>query len=371
MAGQFNPFSKSNTPNFNPFYSGAAADMLEVQRRQAIADALSKKAIDPISYDQRGAISPYQGLAKALEGVLADQQSIKATDLARALSDKQTQAMVEAFGGNGGNSGGSYGGMVPKLTGDPQKDMIIYSTNPENYMKGVIDYNKPGSVQVDPNTGSKYVSELDPSGKVTIRNLDGSPQPQPPMGSGGVGGAAPQIPEGLTPKASAEYQNTWAKNQAEANIKRAEDEKTKGTKASEMMRIIGEAKKELPNATGSGVGALYAEGKKFVGESDAQTQADRKLELYSGWLVSNVPRMEGPQSNFDVMNYQKMAADVGNRSLPIEDRMAALQGLELLQQKYAGGAPAAPSAPQAGVIEDGYRFKGGNPANPNSWEKVQ
>lgn len=30
-----------------------------------------------------------------------------------------------------------------------------------------------------------------------------------------------------------------------------------------------------------------------------------------------------------------------------------------------------PEAPQPGQIEDGYRFKGGNPADPNSWERVQ
>ena len=38
----------------------------------------------------------------------------------------------------------------------------------------------------------------------------------------------------------------------------------------------------------------------------------------------------------------------------------------------AGGAPGKPSGPPApGAVEDGYRFKGGNPGDQSSWEKVQ
>jgi hypothetical protein len=39
------------------------------------------------------------------------------------------------------------------------------------------------------------------------------------------------------------------------------------------------------------------------------------------------------------------------------------------QQVKAGGA-AAPPAPAKGAVQNGYRFKGGNPADRNSWEKV-
>jgi hypothetical protein len=34
-------------------------------------------------------------------------------------------------------------------------------------------------------------------------------------------------------------------------------------------------------------------------------------------------------------------------------------------------APATPQAPEAGTVMQGYRFNGGNPADPKSWTKVQ
>ena len=116
----------------------------------------------------------------------------------------------------------------------------------------------------------------------------------------------------------------------------AETEASKKTeKAANVADLANEANMLLDKASGSYGGAAVSFGKRAVGYSDETTQANKRLALISGWMVSNVPRMEGPQSNFDVQNYQKMAADVGDVTIPIEDRKAALATLLDLQRKYS------------------------------------
>lgn len=90
------------------------------------------------------------------------------------------------------------------------------------------------------------------------------------------------------------------------------------------------AEELLPQATGSGVGSVVDAAGRVVGVSSKSAEAAAKLKTLSGWLVSNVPRMEGPQSNVDVQNYQKMAGDIGNDRLTIEERMASLNALKQL-----------------------------------------
>lgn len=89
------------------------------------------------------------------------------------------------------------------------------------------------------------------------------------------------------------------------------------------------------NPTGSGAGALADSVFNFVGQPTKSGDVAQQLEALSGWMVANVPRMEGPQSNVDVLNYQTMAGRVGDRSLPISTRRAALQTILQLQDKYA------------------------------------
>lgn len=125
-------------------------------------------------------------------------------------------------------------------------------------------------------------------------------------------------------------------------------------RAGQLGEGIAEARRLLGNnPTGSAVGAGADMALGWVGGSTQGGRDAASLETLAGWLTANVPRMEGPQSNADVVQYQQMAARVGDRSQPVAARLQALDTLEALQAKYSGlgggsaPPPAAPAAPPA------------------------
>ena len=104
-------------------------------------------------------------------------------------------------------------------------------------------------------------------------------------------------------------------------------------------------------ATGSGIGSLLDTGASWFGVSTEGAQSTAQLSTIAGQLVSNMPRMEGPQSDKDVQMYKQMAGDLGNASLPAATRIAALRQMQALNEKYlnngTGGYPAAYSPPES------------------------
>lgn len=131
------------------------------------------------------------------------------------------------------------------------------------------------------------------------------------------------------------------------------DKAKTGRQSEQMLTAIEQARSLLKKGpTESGVGAVADQAARVFGQSSRGAQLAAQLETLSGWMVANVPRMEGPQSNFDVDNYKTMAAKVGDRTVPISERLAALNTLETLHRKYAAingtssePAQSAPSAP--------------------------
>lgn len=104
-------------------------------------------------------------------------------------------------------------------------------------------------------------------------------------------------------------------------------------------------------ATGSGIGSLLDTGASWFGVSTEGAQGTAQLSTIAGQLVSNMPRMEGPQSDKDVQMYKQMAGDLSNASLPVATRMAALKQMQALNEKYlnngTGGYPAASAPPES------------------------
>jgi len=113
----------------------------------------------------------------------------------------------------------------------------------------------------------------------------------------------------------------------------------KSMAANDVISIAREAEPYLDQASGSLLGAGMAIGKRSFGRSDLQTQADTALEVLGGRLVSAMPRMEGPQSNYDVQLYREMAGRIADKTVPAGDKRKALEILVELNQKYANTAP--------------------------------
>lgn len=150
-----------------------------------------------------------------------------------------------------------------------------------------------------------------------------------PQGTGGQ----PLMPPAADPALQGRI--VTAKEQAEAKVKSTEEAKKAVSKSDVMIQQLDLAEKLLlEGPTESGAGALVDAAGRLIGTTTKGAQLASQLDAISGWLVANVPRMEGPQSNFDVQNYQTMAGMVGDRTRPVKERLAALRKVKELQQKY-------------------------------------
>jgi hypothetical protein len=136
-------------------------------------------------------------------------------------------------------------------------------------------------------------------------------------------------------------------------------DKTKRLGDQSAQKLYGQIGAVIPQArsllrqdpTGSGAGALVDSTLGFFGRTTDSGIAADKLSTIGGWLTSNVPRMEGPQSDADRKNYAEMAGRIGDRTLPVQARLANLDALEKLVGAYANAnglkAPGAQEQPSA------------------------
>jgi hypothetical protein len=89
------------------------------------------------------------------------------------------------------------------------------------------------------------------------------------------------------------------------------------------------------NPTGSGIGAGVDSAMGFFGKSTESSRTATALETTAGWLQNNVPRMEGPQSDRDTILYREMAGQIGDRTIPVENRIESLKTLQTLMNEQS------------------------------------
>jgi hypothetical protein len=108
----------------------------------------------------------------------------------------------------------------------------------------------------------------------------------------------------------------------------------KGAQA--VLDLLDEADKYISGATGSYGGALLDEGAKVFGKATGGAVNIGRLKAIEGALLSKMPRMEGPQSNYDVMAYRQAVGQIGDPRIPGEIKKAAVDTVRTLQRKYVG-----------------------------------
>lgn len=122
-------------------------------------------------------------------------------------------------------------------------------------------------------------------------------------------------------------------------ISKSAHEETK--RLNKMDMILPEIKKLLPNATGSKMGSLIDAAAGSVGYTTDGAATTSQLQTLAGQLVALMPRMEGPQSNIDVEMYKEMAGNLSDPTKTVKQRQAALQTIEMLNNKYRAASKSA------------------------------
>ena len=117
--------------------------------------------------------------------------------------------------------------------------------------------------------------------------------------------------------------------------------------AKKAIAIIDAAGPLIDKSTGSYIGAgVDMVGKAFGKATDGAVAASQ-LKALEGALMMSQPRMEGPQSNNDVLLYKQMAGQIGDPTVPAPQKHAALATIRQLHERYAGGTEATPAKPAA------------------------
>jgi len=140
-------------------------------------------------------------------------------------------------------------------------------------------------------------------------------------------------------------------DQAKKDIDLAGNQTERTNKQSFAMKGINAAIKEAEdlldkNPTASGLGTIVDSVAGFFGKTMGGAEEAQALKVVGGVLTSKVPRFEGPQSDKDTATYKETAGMVGDSTVPVPLRKAALKKVKSLLATYEN-APISPATNEA------------------------
>lgn len=119
-----------------------------------------------------------------------------------------------------------------------------------------------------------------------------------------------------------------------ADLKQNKEGVQQGKDTQDIFSILNEARPLMDKTTGSYAGVALDKAAQTVGIATEGAKASAQLKALEGALVSKMPKMSGPQSDKDVLLYKQMAGQIGDPTIPVEQRRAAMSTIENLNIKY-------------------------------------
>ena len=104
--------------------------------------------------------------------------------------------------------------------------------------------------------------------------------------------------------------------------------------AQSVIELLDVARPLIGKSTSSYGGAAVDQVARVFGASTEGSAAAAQLKALEGSLVSKMPKMSGPQSDKDVLLYKQMAGQIGDVTIPAENKMAAMQVIEEINRRY-------------------------------------
>lgn len=362
--------------------SMAASGLIDPEAYAAILAKLHENQAQPyhtLYSTDKGTLDYDHRSGKLIEALLNGEKVMKASDspslqgaIASAKEGPQTAEVTL-----------SDGSKVP-LTNEQANQQYNYRTNtpqpnPQALASALMG-NKPPAQSVydfaDPQTAMKdFTRAGDMQNAQGVANQYGLNIGQSTAAKVGTEEAIKRQNNVLEAQQKVPIEQMSAQNKADIDINKAQTENnlTQVRDSDNALSLIDKAWPLLDNSTHSGVGHAVDAVQSYFGGSNKGADNAAALRVIAGGLVAKMPKMSGPQSDYDVKLYKEMAGQVSDDTIPISQRKAALNVLKTIQDRYANQSPQlvgnGARAPKIGDTEDGHTFLGGNPADPKNWRQ--